>query len=87
MRSRCSTQLCAASNKRDGERNETLDTFVYGHIALLGLISMGLRLNAEVEELANTPTLRSTEGAAVIRSSWMGTQLVSAANRERGWKN
>ena len=35
--------------KRDGERNEALDTFVYAHAALHGLISMGLRLNEEVE--------------------------------------
>ena len=31
--------------KRDGERNEALDTFVYAHAALHWLISMGLRLN------------------------------------------
>ena len=31
--------------KRDGERNEALDTFVYAHAALHGLISMGMRLN------------------------------------------
>jgi phage terminase large subunit GpA-like protein len=35
--------------KRDGERNEALDTFVYAHAVLHGLISMGLRLNEEVE--------------------------------------
>ncbi|MGC9420940.1 MAG: terminase gpA endonuclease subunit, partial [Rhodovulum sp.] len=33
--------------KRDGERNEALDTLVYAHAALHGLISMGLRLNQE----------------------------------------
>lgn len=35
--------------KRDGERNEALDIFVYAHAALHGLINMGLRLNEEVE--------------------------------------
>ena len=34
--------------KRDGERNEALDTSVHGHAALHGLISMKLRLNEEV---------------------------------------
>jgi len=34
--------------KRDGERNEALDIFVYPHAALHGLISMWLKLNEEV---------------------------------------
>jgi phage terminase large subunit GpA-like protein len=54
--------------KRDGERNEALDTFVYAHAALYGLISMGMRLNAEV---ASLPTRLDTEAAHVIRSTWM----------------
>ncbi len=57
--------------KRDGERNEALDTFVYAHAALHGLISMGLRLNEEVEGVGPELSRRSTEGAAAIRSPWM----------------
>ena len=34
---------------REGERNDALDTFVYAHSALHGLISMGLGLNEEAE--------------------------------------
>ena len=55
--------------KRDGERNEALDTFVYAHAALHGLISMGMRLNEEVE------SMRAPQGrpaARPIRSAWMG---------------
>jgi len=63
--------------KRDGERNEALDTFVYASAALQGLISMGLRLNEEVEAVPAAgrkgerpvPT-NTTDG--VIRSAWMG---------------
>jgi phage terminase large subunit GpA-like protein len=54
--------------KRDGERNEALDTFVYAHAALNGLISMGMRLNAEAEGL-RAP--RAMPVAKPIRSSWM----------------
>jgi phage terminase large subunit GpA-like protein len=57
--------------KRDGERNEALDTFVYAHAALHGLISMGLRLNEEVEGMASAPPHPGVEAARVIRSAWM----------------
>ncbi|HHM12589.1 MAG TPA: phage terminase large subunit family protein, partial [Planctomycetaceae bacterium] len=57
--------------KRDGERNEALDTFVYAHAALHGLISMGLRLNEEVERLAVVPLQPDAEAGRVIRSAWM----------------
>jgi phage terminase large subunit GpA-like protein len=44
------------------KRNEALDTFVYAHAALHGLIGMGLRLNEEVAQLASpfllVPNLR-----------------------------
>ena len=57
--------------KRDGERNEALDTFVYAHAALHGLISMGLRLNEEVEGVASVSARPSAESGRVIRSAWM----------------
>ena len=57
--------------KRDGERNEALDTFVYAHAALHGLISMGLRLNEEVEGMATVPVQLGTTAGRVIRSAWM----------------
>ena len=57
--------------KRDGERNEALDTFVYAHAALHGLISMGLRLNEEVEGTASVPVKLATAAAKIIKSTWM----------------
>ncbi|MGC9420692.1 MAG: phage terminase large subunit family protein, partial [Rhodovulum sp.] len=59
--------------KRDGERNEALDTFVYAHAALHGLISMGLRLNEEVEGVASVPVRPGAEAGRVIRSAWLRT--------------
>ena len=38
---------CARPSRRDGERNEALDTTVYGMTALHGLISIGLQLNKD----------------------------------------
>jgi phage terminase large subunit GpA-like protein len=62
--------------RRDGERNEALDTTVYTMAALHGLISMGLRLNEEAESLGASPrkgTVSAPAGPAkVIRSRWMG---------------
>jgi len=64
--------------KRDGERNEALDTLVYASAALQGLISMGLRLNEEAEAMAaakrrsDTPAPPATPAPPVIRSAWMG---------------
>lgn len=64
--------------KRDGERNEALDTFVYASAALQGLISMGLRLNKEAETMAMTkrrtdaPDIQIKPTPPVIRSAWMG---------------
>jgi phage terminase large subunit GpA-like protein len=55
--------------KRDGERNEALDTFVYAHAALHGLISMGMRLNEEVEGMVSAP---ARPAPIPIRSAWMG---------------
>jgi phage terminase large subunit GpA-like protein len=68
--------------RRDGERNEALDTTVYAMAALHGLISMGLRLNKEAESLGVSPCKGAVsapagpagpaEPAKVIRSRWMG---------------
>ncbi len=61
--------------KRDGERNEALDTFVYAHAALHGLISMGMRLNEEAEGMTDgngRPHQRDTRKQSLIRSRWMG---------------
>jgi len=41
--------------KREGERNEALDTMVYATAALHGLITMGLRLNHEAAAVAALP--------------------------------
>jgi phage terminase large subunit GpA-like protein len=66
--------------RRDGERNEALDTTVYAMAALHGLISMGLRLNKEAEALDVTILKRkmanvlekSQSRQQAIRSRWMG---------------
>ena len=57
--------------KRDGERNEALDTFVYAHAALHGLISMALRLNEEVEGIETRRVDHSAARPGVIRSRLM----------------
>jgi phage terminase large subunit GpA-like protein len=63
--------------RREGERNEALDTTVYAMAALHGLISMGLRLNAEADAIGAAPAkgapapTRPTEPPRVIRSRWM----------------
>ena len=64
--------------RRDGERNEALDTTVYAMAALHGLISMGLRLNKEAEAIDGLPWKGAGSGAAdtaeppkIIRSRWM----------------
>lgn len=63
--------------RRDGERNEALDTTVYAMAALSGLISMGLRLNEEADVTGDAPTRGSQatakrpEPPKVIRSRWM----------------
>ena len=68
--------------RREGDRNEALDTTVYATAALHGLISMGLQLNKEVDALGAAPVKGSplgkpsaeTKGGApkIIRSRWMG---------------
>ncbi|CAA7624180.1 phage terminase large subunit family protein [Magnetospirillum sp. SS-4] len=68
--------------KRDGERNEALDTFVYATAALHGLVAMGLRLNDEAAAMAmlpmrGMPVVVGTAPVACptlapIRSRWMG---------------
>jgi phage terminase large subunit GpA-like protein len=68
--------------KRDGERNEALDTFVYATAALHGLVAMGLRLNDEAAAMAMLPTRgapvttntapAARPALAPIRSRWMG---------------
>jgi phage terminase large subunit GpA-like protein len=63
--------------RREGERNESLDTTVYAMAALHGLISMGLQLNKESDAIGaasakDTPApARSTMSARVIQSRWM----------------
>lgn len=57
--------------KRDGERNEARDTFVYAHAALHGLISMGMRLNEEAESVAGRAAAVEPVPGKVIRSAWM----------------
>ncbi len=66
--------------RREGERNEALDTTVYAMAALHGLISMGLQLNAEVEAVGAIVLkgMRANQSDSsqvqrrVIRSRWMG---------------
>lgn len=63
--------------RREGERNEALDTTVYAMAALHGLIAMGLRLNAEADALSaavhkGVPgKAKPAEPPKVIRSRWM----------------
>jgi phage terminase large subunit GpA-like protein len=63
--------------RREGQRNEALDTTVYAMAALHGLISMGLRLNAEADAIGTAPAkgapapTRPAEPPKVIRSRWM----------------
>ncbi|MCZ7641877.1 MAG: phage terminase large subunit family protein [Pseudorhodoplanes sp.] len=63
--------------RREGERNEALDTTVYAMAALHGLISMGLRLNDAVAAIGAAPgrspptPARPAEPPQVIRSQWM----------------
>jgi len=65
--------------RREGERNEVLDTFVYAMAGLQGLISMGLRLNDEAEVMAaarsrgNGASPPAKPTPPVIRSVWMET--------------
>ena len=64
--------------RRQGERNEALDTFVYAMAGLQGLISMGLRLNDEAEAMAaairrgDAPMAKTASALSVVRSAWMG---------------
>ena len=63
--------------RREGERNEALDTTVYAMAALHGLIAMGLRLNAEADAIGAAPAkgllaqAKPAEPPKVIRSRWM----------------
>ena len=66
--------------KRDGERNEALDTFVYAHAALHGLISMGLQAErgGGGDGRSNEKQQRMGVKSAtkpVIRSAWMNKLL------------
>ena len=68
--------------KREGERNEALDTMVYSTAALHGLITMGLRLNHEVATVMEAPersgdqklpaAARAPVRRRVIGSEYMG---------------
>jgi phage terminase large subunit GpA-like protein len=57
--------------KRDGERNEALDTFVYALAALHGLISMGMRLNEEAGMSLCELERSKDRNHAIIRSKWV----------------
>jgi hypothetical protein len=65
--------------RREGERNEALDTTVYAMAALHGLISMGLQLNKEADALSASQHRGALAGATpvpagpfeIIRSRWM----------------
>lgn len=60
--------------RHDGERSEVLDTFVYAHADLHRLISMGFRLNEEVERVelvARRPSAEGTDLIPIVRSRWM----------------
>lgn len=65
-------------SRREGERNETLDTTVHAMAALHGLVSMGLGLNEEAVAMAVTRRRADASAPAaqpappVIRSAWMG---------------
>ena len=56
-------------------RNEALYNFAYAHAALHGPISMGLRLNEEVERMAvpkREGLAQATKGG-IIRSTWLNS--------------
>jgi phage terminase large subunit GpA-like protein len=63
--------------RRDGDRNEALDTFVYATAALHGLISMGLRLNEEAKKITGMAAVKKPNqssgdsNTAAIKSKWM----------------
>lgn len=64
--------------KRDGDRNEALDTLVYAQAALHGLIAAGVSLNREAANLAGCQLREPGREAplppprpASVRSSWM----------------
>ena len=65
--------------KREGERNEALDTMVYANAALQGLITMGLRLNFEAAAMLaapektgdSKPVPRQTARRRIIGSDYM----------------
>jgi phage terminase large subunit GpA-like protein len=67
--------------RREGERNEALDTTVYAMAALHGLISMGLQLNKEAEALGASLRKGTPHEVVmpiparlpkIVRSRWMG---------------
>lgn len=57
--------------KRDGERNEAINTFIYGRAALQGLICMGLKLNDEVERVARCSFSLEWKPPSVMRLEWV----------------
>jgi phage terminase large subunit GpA-like protein len=64
--------------RREGERNEALDTTVYAMAPLSGLIATGLRLNEEADAIGAAPakgapaTASRPKPSRVIRSRWIG---------------
>jgi phage terminase large subunit GpA-like protein len=73
--------------KRDGERNEALDTFVYAQAALHGMISMELRLKeeAEGERWAGNVTLSRGAGSDQVGVDEVnnGSEIAAIANLRR----
>jgi len=67
----CGRPIRSCQPKRDGERSEARDTFVYAHAALHGLICRGLRLNDEVEGVSPAQTRTDAATVGMIRSAWM----------------
>ena len=65
--------LVFARSGRSGpiDREQPYAPCVCSSAALHGLISMGLRLNEEVEGMASLPARPGAEPARVIRSAWM----------------
>ena len=64
--------------KREGDRNESLDTAVYSLAALHGLISMGLQLNREAAALETAP-LKTPETTVVPRAVQRGRRVISSS--------
>ena len=69
--------------RKKGVRSEVLDARVYAYAALCGLVSMGLRLDAEAERMAALRPAATGERKPanagptrkVLRSNWMNSRV------------